>query len=116
VNNILDWDAAPFLTDDFEQVAPIIVVALWVGILINLIYLFSDVKWIKALAQIGLAGISIAATIRPFDFTASDFPWNAITRTILILGIVGTSISIIVEAVKLAGGIGRADYSPTPAP
>lgn len=121
VNNILDWDVAPFLTDDFEQVAPIIVVTLWVGILINLIYLFSDAKWIKALAQIGLAGISIAATIRlyqvfPFDFTASDFPWNAITRTILILGIVGTSISIIVEAVKLAGGIGRAGYSPTPAP
>ena len=121
VNNILDWDVAPFLTDDFERVAPIVGVTLSVGILINLIYLFFDAKWIKALTQIGLAGISIAATIRlyqvfPFDFSAYEFPWGAITRTILILGIVGASISIIVETVKLARGIERADYSPTPAP
>lgn len=121
VNNILDWEVAPFLTDDFERVTPIVVVTLSAGILINLIYLFFDVQWIKALTQIGLAGISIAATIRlyqvfPFDFSAYEFPWEAITRTILILGIVGASISIIVEAVKLAGRTGRADYSPTPAP
>ena len=121
VNNVLDWDVAPFLTDSFEEATPIIRLALWATIFVNLAYLFFDPKWFKSVTQIGLAGISIAATVRiyqvfPFDFSAYEFPWETLTRTILIIAIVGAAISIIVEVVRLAVALRRAGYPPDPTP
>jgi hypothetical protein len=121
VNNVLDWDVAPFLTNSFEEATPTIRLVLWATIIVNLAYLFFDPKWFKSLTQIGLAGISIAATVRlyqvfPFDFSEYDFPWETLTRTILIIAIVGVGISIIVETVKLAVALRRAAYSPDPIP
>ena len=70
---------------------------------------------------LGLAGAFIAATVRiyqvfPFDFSAYEFPWETLTRAILIIAIVGAAISIIVETVRLAVALRRAGYSPDPTP
>ena len=112
VNNLLEWDLLPFLTNDFDRVVPIIRVSLVATIVVNLIYLFFDPDWFKSLSQIGLLGISMAATERmyrifPFDFSAYEFDWATVTRVLLILGMVGIVVAIVVEAAKLVTRAGR---------
>ena len=111
-NNLLAWDIFPFLTDDFDRVLPIITVSLAAGIAVNLIYLAYDAGWFKALTQIGLLVISLAATIRlyqvfPFDFSAYEFGWETLAKWVLILAMVGVGIGMITELVKLAKGTSR---------
>jgi hypothetical protein len=112
VTNLLEWDLLPFLTNDFDRVVPIISVSLVATIVVNLIYLFFDPDWFKSLSQIGLLGISMAATVRmyrifPFDFSAYEIDWATVTRVLLILGMVGIVVAIVVEAVKLVTRAGR---------
>lgn len=106
VHNLLAWDVAPFLTNDFERVVPIITVSLVATVVVNVIYVGYDRGWFKSLSQIGLLGISIAATVRmyevfPFDFSAYEFDWATLARVVMIIAIVGAGIAIIVELVKL---------------
>lgn len=110
VNNVLSWDQLRFLTDGFEEVIPIISVSLTATLIMNLIYVFYDPRWFKSLSQIGLAGISIAATVRlyqvfPFDFSKYDFSWETLTRVVLIVAIVGMAITIVAETFRLVGAI-----------
>jgi hypothetical protein len=75
---------------------------------VNLSYVFFDSRWFKSITQIGLAGVSLAATVRlyrvfPFDFSAYDFGWDTLARAVLIIAMVGIVISIVVEVVKLLG-------------
>ena len=102
VNNLLAWDILPFLTSGFDRVVPIINVSLGATILVNLIYLPYDPRWFKSLTQIGLLGISMAATVRmyqvfPFDFSAYEFEWETVAKWLLILAMVGVAIGIVVE-------------------
>ena len=111
VTNLLAWDILSFLTDDFERVIPIVTVLLGTSILVNLVYLFYDPRWFVSLSQIGVLGISMAATVRiyrvfPFDFSAYEFNWTTATRVVLILAMVGVGIGIVAELVKL-GAVGR---------
>jgi hypothetical protein len=81
--------------------------------LVNLIYVAYDAPWFKSLTQIFLAAIAMAVTVRtyqvfPFDFSAYDFNWTAVTRVVLVLVMVGIVIAIIVESVKLVGAMVRA--------
>jgi hypothetical protein len=106
VNNLLAWDILAFLTNDFERVIPIINVSVGASILVNLIYLSYDAGWFKSLTQIGLLGISMAATVRfyrvfPFDFSAYEFDWATVAKWLLILAIVGVAIGMIVEIGRL---------------
>jgi hypothetical protein len=112
-HNILAWDILPFLTDDWEELVPIISVSLLASMLVNLIYVAYDAPWFKSLTQIFLAAIAMAVTVRtyqvfPFDFSAYDFNWTAVTRVVLVLVMVGIVIAIIVESVKLVGAMVRA--------
>jgi hypothetical protein len=112
VNNLLEWDLSPWLTDDFELALPLISAALIATIVVTAIYMFFDARWFKSLTQIGLAGISLAATLRlyrvfPFDFSAYEFPWNTVARSVLIIALVGTVISIVTETVKFIRAIVR---------
>jgi hypothetical protein len=111
-NNLLAWDILPFLTNDFERVLPILNVSLGAAIAVNLIYLGFDAAWFKALTQIGLLVISLAATIRlyqvfPFDFSAYEFGWESVAEWALILAMVGVGIGVVAELVKLAKGNAR---------
>lgn len=113
VNNLLDWDWLPFLTEAWDDVLPIIRVSLVAAMIVNAGYILFDHKWFKSLTQIGLAGISMAATVRiyqvfPFDFTQYDFGWETLTKAILIIAMVGVGISVLVETGKLIRAISRA--------
>ncbi len=110
VHNLLVWDVAPFLTDDFEKVLPIITVSLVATAVMNVLYLFYDARWFKSFTQIGLLGISIAATARllqvfPFDFSDYEFDWATLVKVVMIIAIVGAAIGVITEFVKLARAV-----------
>jgi hypothetical protein len=112
VHNLLAWDVAPFLTDEFERVVPIITVSLVATAVFNVIYVVSDPVWFKSLTQIAVLGISIAATARmyrvfPFDFSAYDFDWATLAKVVMIIAIVGAGLAIITEFAKLAKAIAR---------
>ena len=113
VNNILAWDVAPFLTDDFEILIPITSISLLFGAAINLAYIWVDSAWFKALTQMISAGIAMAVAIRtyqvfPFDFSAYDFGWTGLLRVVIVIGIVGTAIAVVVEFIKLARALAKA--------
>ena len=107
VNNLLDWGWPSWLTDDFEQVLPIINVSIVATIVVNLVYIVYDATWFKSMLQVGLLVISLMVTIRlyrvfPFDFSAYSFNWEPVTRGILIFVCVGIGIGLIAELVKFA--------------
>ena len=106
VNNVLVWDWFVWLTDDFEQVLPLLSLSLAASILVNVVYLFYDRAWFKSASQILVSVIGLGVAVRtlrvfPFDFSAYEFNWAAVARVVLILGVVGITVGIISEVVKL---------------
>jgi hypothetical protein len=106
VNNLLDWGWPSFLTDDFEQLLPLINLSLMASIVANLIYLWFDPAWFKSMTQIVLGMISLVVTVRtlqvfPFDFSGYDVNWEAVTRVVLVFLIVVIGIAVLVEIGKL---------------
>ena len=106
VNNLLAWGWISWLTDDFEEVLPLLNLSLTATILVNLVYLAFDAEWFKSLCELGLLSISLAVTIRlyqvfPFDFSAYDVDWAVLARIVLIIAMVGVGIAMIVQVVKL---------------
>jgi hypothetical protein len=112
VQNLVAWDWFPWLTEDFNDVVPIITASLVVSAVANVLYVLYDRQWFKSLTQLGVLGVGLAATIRfyqifPFDFSAYDFRWDTVAKALLIIGIVGSVIGIVVEFSKLARAVGR---------
>lgn len=108
VNVSPGWQELPFLTGDFTSILSLVNLTLVTSALVNAAYLLFDPAWFKSVTQIGVLAIGLAAAIRmwqvfPFDFAASSIPWTGITRTLLILAILGSVVAIISEVVKLAG-------------
>jgi len=107
VNNILEWGWLPWLTDDWSDLAPLASFSIIATIIVNAAYLAYDSAWFKSLTQVGLLVISWFVMIRiyqvfPFDFSTYSFNWEALTRAVLIIAMVGIGIGLIVELVKLA--------------
>lgn len=106
VNNILAWGWFSWLTEDFELLLPIVNLSIIASIFANLIYLTYDAQWFKTLADTGLLVISLSVAIRtwqvfPFDFTGWEFDWTPVIRVVLALAIVGMTIGLIVNVVRL---------------
>jgi hypothetical protein len=113
LNNILEWGWFAWLTEDFETLLPIINLSLVASIVVNLAYILYDAKWFKALCEAGLVTISLVVAIRtwrvfPFDFSAYSFNWEAVTRAILVFAIIGMSIALIVNVIRLIVTAARA--------
>jgi len=101
------WRDLPFLTEDFLAILWMVNLSIITSAIVNVAYLFYDPAWFKSLCQVGVLSVGLAASIRmwqvfPFDFSSHTFPWEGITRVLLILGIFGPVVAIIVELVKLA--------------
>ena len=99
------WDAAPFLTADFETVLWLVDVSLVATIALNLIYMVRDPRWLTAAGAVVTTAIGLAAAVRmlqvfPFDFGDSEF-WPVVVRVGLWLAVVGAAIGIIVNLVAL---------------
>jgi len=105
-HNLVAWDWFSWLTDDFNDLVPLITISLGATILANLAYLWFDGPAFKSSTTVITSVISFVLSIRmlqvyPFDFSAYSFNWDLVAKSVLILGIVGTGISVIVELVKL---------------
>ena len=114
VRNIGEWDWLPFLTEEFEDVVPIITLSLAASAVGNLAFIVYDRPWFKAATQMAAAVVSLVATVRvfqvfPFDFSVYDFDWDTVARGILIVAIVGTAISVVVELTKLVRHVFRGE-------
>ena len=116
VNNLLAWEWIPFLTDDFEQLLPIINLSLIVGAFVNAAFILYHAQWVRSIGQIvqnvlGLFVIVSTLKIFPFDFSSYRINWTTITQVVLIMLAVLVGIGTIAEFVKLIRSLGGADQS-----
>jgi hypothetical protein len=100
------WEAVPFLTEDMTEVLGVVSATIVVGIAANLVYAISDPVWVRSLGDLVTTSVGLAAAIQlwqvfPFDFSAYSFDWALVTRTVLVVAIVGSAIGILVAAGKL---------------
>ncbi len=98
-NNLLDWDAFPWLTAEFADVLPAINVSLVAGVIVNLLYVANDSVRVKSTGDIVTAVIALVVAARvwavfPFDFSPYSFRWAATVRVIL-----GVTMAVLVIAV-----------------
>ena len=101
------WQALPFLASDTTQVIGLVNLSLAVSLSVNVVYLFYDPPWLKSLGDLITAGIGLAVAIRvwqvfPFAFHGSAAWWSTAVHVLLILAIVGSAITVVVQAVSLA--------------
>lgn len=114
-NNILSWEVLPWLTPEFDDLLPIINIAIAVNIVLNLVYMAYDPPKLKAVGEIGVNVIAIVVLVStfqvyPFDFSAYEFPvdvsafdlsWDSVARLVLGLAIFGTAVAVVTETVRL---------------
>ena len=108
VNNLPEGEQIPFLTDDLEQLLPIINAFLLAAIAINGVWIIYDAAWFRSAGRITLNVLMIAVlalTFRvvPFDFSTYDSDWEALMRVLIVGLIVALTVATIVEIVKLIG-------------
>lgn len=106
------WDAVPFLTQQTPQVLGIVNAMLISTLAVNLLYLFTDPRWLVALCGIGTTLLGLIGLLRiwqvfPFDFGATSIDWPLIFRVCLVVGIVGSCIAILVQFVQLLLAVSR---------
>ena len=107
VNNILDWGWFAWLTEDLNDVLPLINLSLVASIVANMAYFVNDSGVFKGILELVLNTISLIVVIRllqvfPFDFSAYSSTWETATRWILIVAIVGISVALLVQVAQLA--------------
>jgi hypothetical protein len=110
VNNLVEWDIAPFITEGFNNLVPYINVSLVASMVVNIAYFAFDPRWFRSLTQAILNVISLVVIVQtyrifPFDFSGSDFNWTALTRTVLVVLMVLVGIGIVGEVAKMFQGL-----------
>lgn len=93
------WQTVPFLTEDMRLVLGLINASLAVNVAANLLLLVRDPAWFKALTDVVTVAVGFAALVRiwqvfPIDFAGSRF-WELVARILLVLGAVGSAISVV---------------------
>ncbi len=106
VRHLVEWDIVPFLTDEFDQVVPIISLSLIASVVVNGLRLAGVPNWLSLVGDLISTTISLVATLRiytvfPFDFDDGGVPWDLAARGLLIIALFGTAIALIVVLVKL---------------
>lgn len=101
-NNLLKWHI-PWLTSEFFIPLAVFNVSFAAIIVLNLLYLAYDARWFRALGNLFVDLISLAAVtsllqVFPFSFSSNYEYWG---RIILVAALVGTFIAILVELIKL---------------
>lgn len=104
VNVSPGWDAVPFLTHDTTQVVGWVNASIGAGIIANALYLAMDPRWFRALGEIVVTAIGLAALVKlwqvfPFAFDDEGTPWHLITRWVLAIAMAGSAIGIITNLV-----------------
>lgn len=121
-HHLLEWGWPKFLTEDFEEVLPILSLSLVATIVANLLYLLYDARWFTALAEAVTAALSLASAVRtwqvfPFDFSTTARDWSTLARVVIAVGIVGLAIAVVANVARFVAAVtGREGAGPRPAP
>lgn len=103
------WERIPFVTGAAADVMGVVNVALLAGVAFNLVYLAYDPPRFKAFGDLVATAAGLVVLVRlwqvyPFDFSGYAFSWDAVTRTLIVLGTVASGIGILTQLVILARG------------
>jgi hypothetical protein len=104
--HLLDWGWPRFLTDEFDEVLPIMTVSFIAGMVANALFVVYDAGWFKSLGNVVTMSIGFVVALRllqvyPFDFSTYAVNWSWLVRTVLVVGMVGAAVGVLVESVKL---------------
>ncbi|MFM6847727.1 MAG: hypothetical protein ACKOVB_01310 [Terrabacter sp.] len=107
VNGWPGWEVVPFLTDRTPLVLGLVNASLVTGIVVDLVLAVWHPPRLKALGDLAIGAVGIAALVRiwqvfPFDLQGS--PWESLVRVLLVVGLVGSGIAMIVALVRLVRG------------
>ena len=113
-HNLLDWGWPRFLTDQFDDVLPLITVSFVYGMATNALFVLYDRKWFKALVDVGGSVIAFLVTLRlfqvyPFDFSDYAVDWSWLVTTLLIIGLVATAIAALAQSVRVVRSVGHTE-------
>lgn len=107
VNMTPGWQSMSFLTADAALVVGIVNLSLATGLVVNLIWVWVDPPWARALGElltsaVGLAAVLAVLDVFPFDFTAWVLDPTWVVRFALVVAACGSAIAILVQVVTLA--------------
>ena len=108
VNNLLNWKVK-WLDPSFFQVLWVFNISIGVNVVFNLVFMFTDNRWVKNLGQLSMnvASFFVVYNLRrvfPFILTPSG---HKALNTILVILLVLVALSVLVEFVKLSTGLFR---------
>ena len=111
VNKVPEWDLR-FITDGYTAVLWAMNLSLIVQIAGNALLVFFHPRFLHYLGQtvfsaVSLLSIIILAAVFPFDFAYVAGVLNTLVRIALIVGAVGTGISIVVNLFRAVGSLLR---------
>lgn len=106
------WQSLTFVTEDAEQLLPLLNASLTVGIIASAIYIVVDRTWVKALGDLITVGISVALLVSiwrvfPFAFNDPAIDWATIIRVALAVSIFGCVVALVVQLVVLVRELSR---------
>ncbi|GAA4355317.1 hypothetical protein [Microbacterium rhizosphaerae] len=105
------WRVVPFLTSATVAVLPWINGSIIVGMAANLVYLFTDQRWVRAAGDLATTAVGLAAMFQlwivfPFEFHPAA-PWTLLTRILITLAIAGSAIAIVVQLIRFVQVLAR---------
>ncbi|MFC7530086.1 hypothetical protein [Actinoplanes sp. GCM10030250] len=100
------WGAVPFLTGETDAVMPLVNASLGVGVVVPLVQFARDPRWLVALGSMATTAAGLPALVRlwqvfPLDFGDASFNWPLVARDLLAVGLFGSIIAVVVQAVAL---------------
>ena len=99
-----------FARRDVELRARLVNASILVSAAVNLVYLVTDPRWLRALGDVVTTGVGIAALVRiravfPFTFTDTTLDWTLVANVLLVVGIVGSAIGIVAALVAFVRSV-----------
>ncbi|WP_298460861.1 hypothetical protein [uncultured Cellulomonas sp.] len=106
------WQVLPFLSPQTTQVLPLVTASMVAGVVVNLAYLVADPPALRALGDVVVTSVGLAALVAvwrvfPLSFPEQAVDWAAVARVLLVLGMAGSVIAIILALGSLVTGGGR---------
>ena len=103
---LLEWGWPRFLTDDFDELLPILTVSFVAGMVVNALFVVADPPRFKALCNMVTSVISLVVAVRtwqvfPFDFSSYAFDWTWVARVLIVIAAVGSGIAVVANLIGL---------------
>ena len=109
INTWPGWESFDFVTADAADVVPLVNLSIGVSILANIVYLVVDAPRVKAIGEMVVSAVAMVVSVIvlrvfPFDFSAYAFPWELLTRVVLVIAVIGSGISVLVNLYRAIRG------------